>query len=92
MLRKGFSTVVAAASCGKGALVPGWHYMAALTRAGTPPLRIALPDTRCPRVELRAAGCTLLPNEFSDVVWRWLRRLYYKAFAEAKSPARISTG
>lgn len=85
MLRKGFSAVVAAARCGKkSALVQRLTCVAALTRVGVPPLRIAVPDTRCPRIELRAAGCTLLPNEFSDVVWRWLKRLYYKAFAEAK--------
>lgn len=68
----------------KSALVQRLTCVAALTRVGIPPLRIAVPDTRCPRIELRAAGCTLLPNEFSDVVWRWLKRLYYKAFAEAK--------
>ncbi len=38
--------------------------------AGAPRLRIALPDTRCPRIELRAVGCTLLRNEYSDVVWK----------------------
>ena len=30
--------------------------------AGVPRLRIALPDTRCPRIELRAAGGALLPK------------------------------
>jgi hypothetical protein len=33
-----------------------------LDSAGIPWLRIALPDTRCPRIELRAAGCALLPK------------------------------
>lgn len=33
-----------------------------LDSAGAPRLRIALPDTRCPRIELRAAECALLPK------------------------------
>lgn len=69
MLRKGFfhsrrgRALWKSCPCLRRQILPAW------TWAGTPPLRIALPDTRCPRIELRAAGCTLLPNEFSDVVW-----------------------
>jgi hypothetical protein len=112
--------------------------------AATPPLRIAEPDIRCPRIELRAAGAlTFILRVVTKFqigrfvlrcsVWQvghgrhpaatnrvarhsmsedrapsrgvrfasetntqmssgsGLKRLYYKAFAEAKPPALIST-
>jgi hypothetical protein len=58
---------------------------------GTPPLRIAWPDTRCPRIELRAAECTCVQNESLDVVWNRAKMTLLKAFPEAKPPAQIST-
>ena len=57
-----------------------------LDSAGTPWLRIALPDTRCPRIELRAAGCALLPKRILRCRLEE-RRLSYKAFEEAEPPA-----
>ena len=45
-----------------------------LDSAGAPRLRIALPDTRCPRIELRAAGALCFQNEYSDVVWKWAEK------------------
>ena len=50
-----------------------------------PWLRIALPDTRCPRVELRALGCVFASKRILRC--RLLGRLSYKAFDEAKPPA-----
>ena len=69
MLKKGFSTVVGAARCGNRALAcvsESCH-----CGPGQEPRRYEsfCLNTRCPSVELRAAGCTLLPNELSDVVW-----------------------
>ena len=61
-----------------------------LDRAGTPRLRIALPDTGCPRIELRAAGLRFASKTNTQMSSRSvLKRLYYKAFAEAK-PACLS--
>src|SRR6516165_10985089 len=67
MLKKGFSTVVGAARCGNRALAcvsESCH-----CGPGQAPRRYEsfCLNTRCPSVELRAAGCTLLPNELSDV-------------------------
>ena len=62
ILSEDISTVVGRARCGnrllvtRNAVVPIW------TTAGTPLLRMAEPDTRCPRIEVRAAGCALLPE------------------------------
>jgi hypothetical protein len=53
MLAKGFSTVVAAAPCGNHAVIRA-EPCSQFGRAQ--PLRIAEPDIRCPRIELRAAG------------------------------------
>ena len=58
-----------------------------LDSAGTPRLRIALLDIRCPRIELRAARCALLPKTNTQMSSEsGLKRLYYKAFVEAKLP------
>ena len=84
MLREGFSTVVAARALWKSVSCLVLAAMSAQTRAGTPPLRIAEPDTRCPRIEFRAAGCTLSPKRILRCCLEGLRRLYYKAFAETR--------
>jgi len=43
--------------------------------AGTPRLRIALPDTRCPRIECsEPRGALCFRNEYSDVVWKWAEK------------------
>src|SRR5215510_3692647 len=60
------------------ASVPMWR------EVGVPRLRIAGPDIRCPSGEFRAAGALCFQNEYSEVVWYGLTRLYYKAFAETK--------
>jgi hypothetical protein len=59
MLRKGFSTVVAVARCGNPAVIraePRGQF------GRTQPLRIAEPDIRCPRIELRTAGARQQPE------------------------------
>src|SRR5579871_4218379 len=61
-----------------------------VAQAGDPRLRMAGPDTRCLSGELRAAGWLCFQNEYSDVVWYGLSRLFYKAFAEAKRCLWIS--
>ena len=61
-----------------------------LDSAGAPRLRIALPDTRCPRIELRAAGMRFASKtntQMSSGSGLKRKRLYYKAFVEAKLPA-----
>src|SRR5215813_5198970 len=45
---------------------------------------MAGPDIECPSGEIRAAGLLCFQNEFSEIVWYGLTRLYYKAFAETK--------
>jgi hypothetical protein len=54
MLKKGFSTVVAALVVEITAVRA--ELCGQLGKRTHPPLRIAEPDIRCPRIELRAAG------------------------------------
>ena len=66
---------------------PRFVYARRLCQGGTsrrPAATNTAPDTRCLGEELRAAGWLCFQNEFSDVVWYALPRLFYKAFAEAK--------
>ena len=79
-----FSTVVATATLWKSALLFDVGVFANVARVGVPRLPIAGPDLRCPSGEFRAAGALCFQNEYSEVVWYGLTRLYYKAFAETK--------
>jgi hypothetical protein len=71
------STVVAAAPLWKRACD---QRLIARSLGPDSPLRMALPDTRCPRVEVRAVSTRCSQNEHSDDV-QTSKRLFYKGFA-----------